>query len=176
MVRAREVAESHPGEDVVVVADYQTAGRGTNGREWIAPPSTCLMFTTSSPSRISPDQLQLLPGMVARAVSETIRTTCGVQTTVKPPNDVVTRNGKLCGVLCASKLQMRRIEWVSCGVGLNTVMRRDQLPTPFSTSLALETQTVPDHLTLLQKLLDNLEFIRSDDPVNLLPSGVQRSC
>jgi BirA family biotin operon repressor/biotin-[acetyl-CoA-carboxylase] ligase len=176
MERARELAESRAGANVAVVADYQTAGRGTKGREWIAPPNTCLMFTTSSLTRITPDLLPLLPGMVANVVAETVQRICGVISSVKPPNDVVTRNGKLAGVLCGSRLYRDRVEWVNCGIGLNTFMKREQLPTAFSTSLALEAPFVPDHLFLLQNLLDNLEFILADAPIPQLAADRQSSC
>ena len=43
--RARELAAEGAPHGTVVTADEQTAGRGRQGRSWVAPPGKALLYT-----------------------------------------------------------------------------------------------------------------------------------
>ncbi|HAX23783.1 MAG TPA: biotin--[acetyl-CoA-carboxylase] ligase [Chloroflexi bacterium] len=162
MDRARELAETGAPAGTVVVADFQTAGRGTRDRIWLAPAGSCLMFTIISRPTIGPASLADLPARVSEAICGYLRATLGLACEVKPPNDIVVDGRKLCGVLCASKIVGERVEHVLIGIGLNTRMSRDQLPLETATSLLIETGGCPGHDELLDGLLSALEEATSD--------------
>lgn len=159
MDRARDLAAAGAQSGTVVVADFQSAGRGTRGRIWQAPPGACLMFTLIARPAISLADLDSLPLRVSESVACFLRQDLGVPCEVKPPNDIVIGDRKLCGVLCTSHIVGDRLEWVLCGVGLNTRMTRDQLPIDSATSLAIEGFEVPEHRDMIDRLLRRLAWL-----------------
>ncbi|MEN9361810.1 MAG: hypothetical protein RL095_3345 [Verrucomicrobiota bacterium] len=103
----------------LVSAREQTAGRGRQGRSWIAAPGDCLTFTLLVKT---PDlDPRLVPSAVWPASVSIARTleSRGVQLQLKWPNDLLGRNGKLCGILIEGVLRRGVLEGLAVGVGLN---------------------------------------------------------
>ena len=88
----------------VVVADFQTEGRGRLRRAWEAPPGTALLASFVMPAR----PLASLAAGVAAAHA------CGPSARLKWPNDVLLHGAKLAGIL-AERLADR----VVLGIGVN---------------------------------------------------------
>lgn len=162
MDRARELAERGAPAGTVVVADFQSEGRGTRGRSWHAPPGSCLMFTLIARPRVRPAALTDLPARISESICGYLQQTLGLDCTVKPPNDIVVADRKLCGVLCTSKIVGERVEYVLCGIGLNTRMTRDQLPLQTATSLLVELGECPAQDELLDGLLKDMAAVFLD--------------
>ncbi len=160
MTRAHELAEAGAKAGTVVVADYQSHGRGTRGRIWSAPPGTCLMFTIIARPDIEPARLECLPRRVSASIADVLQEDLGLHCAVKEPNDLLVRSRKLCGVLCTSHIVGQRVAWVLCGVGLNTFMTTEQLPVENATSLLIEGTDVPAHAELLERLLVELDWLQ----------------
>lgn len=97
------LAEARAGapEGLVLVADYQTAGRGRHGRSWVAPPGAALLASALLRPRRADGPTALLSPATALAV----RGACaaaGADVRLKWPNDVIAavpRDAKLAGVL-----------------------------------------------------------------------------
>ena len=66
--RARELAAAGASHGTVVLAEEQTAGRGRQGRSWVAPPGRAL--TLSIVLRLDAPVLALLPLSAALAVCD----------------------------------------------------------------------------------------------------------
>lgn len=159
---ATRLAESGAPAGTVVVADFQRQGRGTHGRVWQAPPGSCLMFTCLFRPAVSPGDLTELPERIAGEIARALIETTGVPAHVKLPNDVMVGDRKLCGVLCTTRITGERVEWLLCGIGLNTRMTADQLPLESATSLFIEdANPLPKHPALLDTLLERLEWLLS---------------
>jgi BirA family biotin operon repressor/biotin-[acetyl-CoA-carboxylase] ligase len=157
---ATRLAEAGAPSGTVVVADFQRQGRGTHGRVWQAPPGTCLMFTCLFRPQLVPAELSSLPARVAEDVAAGLMDATGVQSTIKLPNDVVVGGRKLCGVLCTSRITGEQVDWLLCGIGVNTSMTEDQRPLESATSLFIEgVNPLPDHPALLKSLLDRLAWL-----------------
>jgi BirA family biotin operon repressor/biotin-[acetyl-CoA-carboxylase] ligase len=69
---ARDLASCGAPEGTVVVADYQTAGRGRMGRRWLAPPGTALLCSILFRPDIPPDRAHDLTMIVALAAADAI--------------------------------------------------------------------------------------------------------
>ncbi|MFA5786992.1 MAG: biotin--[acetyl-CoA-carboxylase] ligase [Actinomycetota bacterium] len=95
--RALELAVEGAAEGAVVVADYQSAGRGRRGRSWIAPAGSSLLFTVLL--RPGPE-LSAGPATFAVGVAacEVVRN-LGCAAGLKWPNDLVVEDRKLAGML-----------------------------------------------------------------------------
>jgi len=87
---------------------------------------------------------------------------------LKWPNDVLVSGRKLCGLLAEVPVEGA----VVLGIGLNVTTRREELPRPDSTSLALEGATTTDRDTLLRALLRSLGDVLAEAS----PDGYRALC
>ena len=150
---ARGLAAAGAPHGTLVTAAEQTAGRGRQGRRWLAPPGSALLMSLvlRSPPR-------LLPLIAALAVCDV----AGEQARIKWPNDVVVVNGeglaKLAGVLAEGRPQEG---WAALGIGLNVAVRLDELPGELratAATLGLAPDAIePTLARLLQALQGRLE-------------------
>ena len=139
----------------VLVAGFQTAGRGRSAREWVAPAGSSLFvsFLLRPTPAISPDSYAWLPLLGGLAMRNAVVRLAWqlladpavdpVRVAVKWPNDVLIAepdaqdfggHRKVAGVL--SEL-LPDLSGVVVGAGLNLTQTREQLPVETATSLAL---------------------------------------
>ncbi len=124
----------------VLVADHQSQGRGRFTRVWEAPPGKSVALSVLlRPPAVEPQRWLWLPLVAGLAVADGLRAAAGVDARLKWPNDVLIEGRKVCGILA------ERIEGtppaVVIGMGINTLLDRDELPVPTATSLALAGAT-----------------------------------
>jgi BirA family biotin operon repressor/biotin-[acetyl-CoA-carboxylase] ligase len=110
----RALAAAGAPSGTLVLAEEQTAGRGRQGRTWVAPRGRAL--TLSVVVRADPAALALLPLAAAVAVCEACERVAAVRCAVKWPNDVWTDERKVAGILVEARPQEG---WAVLGIGLN---------------------------------------------------------
>ena len=106
----------------VCVAEHQAAGRGRRGRTWLAAPGSALCLSwawrfDALPAHIG--SLGLAIGIAAVATLESLGCT-GVG--LKWPNDLVTEDGKLAGILIELVSEAAGPALVVVGLGLNVAL------------------------------------------------------
>ena len=112
--RAKELAARGAPHGTLVTADEQTAGRGRQGRTWVAPPGGSLLMSVVV--RELDQSAALLPLAAAVAVCEAAERLAPVRCAIKWPNDVWVEGRKVCGIL----VEGRPAEgWAVVGIGLN---------------------------------------------------------
>lgn len=166
---AESSASSRGLHGVLVVADYQSAGRGRFGRPWMAPPNRALLFSlglveNSREARFSSEEgeqgiVAAMLAMVPVAVCEAIRERTGLAAAVKFPNDVVVEGRKCAGVVAERCVRFPSV--VVVGVGINVNIDREELPPTThvpATSLSVEGGRHYDRLELLQAVLTRLDW------------------
>lgn len=122
--RARELAAEGAPHGTVVTADEQTAGRGRQGRSWVAPPGKALLYSAVvRPLEERHVMLPLAAPLAVCAAAEELRP--GVECKVKWPNDVWLEARKLAGVLIEARPQDG---WAVIGIGLNLSISREEFP------------------------------------------------
>ncbi|MBV9620250.1 MAG: biotin--[acetyl-CoA-carboxylase] ligase [Gammaproteobacteria bacterium] len=114
-----------PGSSEVLLAEYQSAGRGRRGRAWRAPPGGAVCASLSWTFGEVPPQiagLSLAVGVCAlRALRE-----LGVEAVgLKWPNDLLLNERKLGGVLIELRAESEGPACVVIGVGLNVCLGAD---------------------------------------------------
>lgn len=114
--RARELAERGAPHGTLVTAAEQTAGRGRQGRTWIAPRGCALLC-----SLVLRDPPRLLPLAAGIAVAEE----AGAGALLKWPNDVLVDGRKVAGILVEGRPQQG---WAVVGIGLNVAIDERDLP------------------------------------------------
>jgi BirA family biotin operon repressor/biotin-[acetyl-CoA-carboxylase] ligase len=114
------LAEARLGapEGVVAVADFQTAGRGRLDRTWSARRGTALLVSVLLRPRMSVNRLGLVVMTCALAAADAVERVAGFRPGLKWPNDLVTGDRKLAGVLAESAPGGGDVP-VVVGLGLN---------------------------------------------------------
>ncbi|UIZ92603.1 biotin--[acetyl-CoA-carboxylase] ligase [Corynebacterium sp. CNCTC7651] len=120
------LADGEPG--TVLIADEQTDGKGRLGRHWVSPKGAQLAMSMVLDASKHPGDFGLLSIAPGVAVTDIVP-----EARLKWPNDVQIRGKKIAGIL--SGLAMPK---VVVGIGINVVMREEDLPTDTSTALNLE--------------------------------------
>jgi BirA family biotin operon repressor/biotin-[acetyl-CoA-carboxylase] ligase len=142
----------------VIVANFQSAGRGRLDRTFNAPASTALLFSlylTPERSRENWGFIPLLAGLsLTRTLSEVEK-----KISIKWPNDLLIGEKKVAGIISTVHGQ-----GVIVGIGLNVSMKSEELPVPSATSLELEGFTTLERNHLIAMILNSLEkdFINWD--------------
>jgi BirA family biotin operon repressor/biotin-[acetyl-CoA-carboxylase] ligase len=172
--RARELATGG-APPVVVVANEQTAGRGTKGRAWDAPRGTGLLCSWLF--RPAPAEAALFVLLAGVAIARALDRIGAHGALLKWPNDVELGQKKVAGVLAHATTQGEGGSLV-LGVGVNV----HQQPTDFApalrataTSLAMAGADV-DRLALLANLAGELDAIaRPEDRPTALAEWRRRA-
>ena len=120
--RADDVPDGAPADDVVAVADEQTAGRGRHGRTWSARSGAALLVSVRLRPALPAERLHLVTLAAAVAATEAVHEVAGFAPQVKWPNDVVVADRKLAGILAEAD----GAGAVVVGMGLN--LRTDTYP------------------------------------------------
>ncbi len=112
----------------LVVADFQTAGRGRRGDRWEAPSGRNLLFSLALPLTGDRETWGRLPHLAAWAVGSAIESvlTSGERIATKWPNDILHRGRKLGGILVETVMEPAPFAVV--GVGLNVNVRPHEFP------------------------------------------------
>jgi BirA family biotin operon repressor/biotin-[acetyl-CoA-carboxylase] ligase len=131
--RARALAIAGAPHGTLVTADEQTAGRGRQGRQWLAERGDALLM--SLVVRAHGDTLALLPLRAAVAVRDGCELLTGASCEIKWPNDIWIERRKVAGILVEGRPAQG---WAVLGIGLNVRTRRfpDELA-ELATSLTL---------------------------------------
>ncbi len=147
-------------EGIVVIADEQSLGKGRFGRTWISPPGVNLYFTVLLRPPILSRDASILTLVAAVAVAGAIRVYSGLCAEIKWPNDILINGKKTGGILVDMKSDKTPIFILAIGIGVNVNMSLDKLTDdirPFTTSLKAETGKSIDRITLLNRILAEME-------------------
>ena len=160
---AKELAARGAPEGTVVVADEQTAGRGRLGRRWVAPPSTCLLFSILFRPDLPLLKAPRLTMLCSLAAADAVKAVAGLEVGLKWPNDLIVTSGagwrKLSGVLTETGVVGERVAFVVVGIGINVNVEPEALPSlaPNATSILAETGRRVDRAALLAAILGGVE-------------------
>jgi BirA family biotin operon repressor/biotin-[acetyl-CoA-carboxylase] ligase len=159
---ADDAARSH---GAVLVADYQSQGRGRLGRRWEAQPGTALMLSMLLRPNWPATQSLWLTMIAGLAAAEAIEWLSAVPISLKWPNDVgVELDGiwhKVGGLLVEGNMgENGRLHSAVVGVGLNVNMTTAQLPEAITpvTSLLVAGGAPVDRQALLLAFLARMEY------------------
>ncbi len=170
----------------VLVTDFQDAGRGRQGRTWVAPRGSGVALSVLlRPTGVAPSRWTWLPLLAGLAVVEGVRRAADVPAVLKWPNDVLVDERKLCGIL-AERVETPSGPACVVGMGLNVWLDEDELPVPTATSLALlaldkgpgvrppsRNALIATILAALELLVDRWEVLEDD---TLFAASYLRRC
>lgn len=122
---AHRLAAAGAPAGTAIVAERQTAGRGSRGRTWQSPAGGLWMSVISRPADgAGVELLGLRAGLATAAALDGVGGLPPVE--LKWPNDVLINGRKVGGILCEARWQGDALAWVAVGIGLNV---RNRAPT-----------------------------------------------
>ncbi len=158
--QARRLAAAGDGQNLLLLAREQSAGRGRMNRSFYSPANTGLYMTLL----YYPDRpITELPGLtcaVALAASLAIEQTCNLFPQIKWVNDLYLDGRKVCGVLCES-FGTPCGTAIAIGIGINLTTR--DFPATLS-GIAGSLQAAVDPEVLAISICKNLfPYLQSGD-------------
>jgi len=115
---AHTIAAEGAPAGTIVLADQQTAGRGRGGRSWVSQPASGVWMTLiERPADAATVEVWAIRhGLyTARALDRY----ASDPISLKWPNDLYIKSGKVAGMLIEARWQDQRVLWVAVGVGMN---------------------------------------------------------
>lgn len=147
------LAAEGAAEGVSVLADEQTAGRGRLQRAWSSPKGAGLYFSILLRPKIAVNYWPLITMMAAVAVYDTMGDACRFQADIKWPNDILSGERKICGIL-AEAIETPSGRAVVVGIGINlTAEAHPAEIANLATSIAEVKGQVVDREVILASLL-----------------------
>ena len=158
-LRKRLAADERSDANLVVWAEYQTAGRGCGTNRWESERGENLTFSMLiHPKELPATQQFHISMAISLAICEAIGQYIG-DVSIKWPNDIYWRNGKIGGILIENTLKGNIIMESIIGIGLNVNQRvfKSDAPNPVSMWQICEHET--DREALLKEILEAFERI-----------------
>jgi BirA family biotin operon repressor/biotin-[acetyl-CoA-carboxylase] ligase len=118
-------------EGFAVLAETQTAGRGSRGRHWDSAPGNLFLSVLLRPA-VTPAQNSVFPLLAGVAVAEAVQKFLppGQEPMLKWPNDIMLGDAKLAGLL----IDAAPHDWLVIGIGVN-LRHAPKIPGRVTTSI-----------------------------------------
>ena len=145
-------------ESMVVWTDYQTAGKGQGTNSWESERGKNLLFSIFYHPEAIPANRQFV---ISMAISLAIADALGEQigdVSIKWPNDIYWRNGKIGGILIENRLSGQIIRDSIIGVGINVNQQHFHSDAPNPVSLWQIHGQETDREALLHEILDRFSL------------------
>ena len=163
--------QNTPGQ--VCIAEYQSAGRGRRGRQWISPFGSHIYMSMYWSLEQGMSSAMGLSVVAALAVSDAIKALYKTDVELKWPNDIYFKGVKLAGILI--DLEGQAMEPCHCviGIGLNINMPAksaelvDQPWTDLSSAIGVEIDRNVLAASIISALIKRLE-VHSETGINTM--------
>jgi BirA family biotin operon repressor/biotin-[acetyl-CoA-carboxylase] ligase len=155
---ARALGDAGTVEGAVVVAEYQTNGRGRLGRTWFAEPGTSLLFSALLRPPITVETAGLLTLFASAAIARAVERSTSLEVECKWPNDLLLKGKKFCGILIENSFQQAGLSYSVIGAGIN--VNQPEFPEEIAakaTSLAREAGALLGREKIFRSILSELD-------------------
>lgn len=142
----------------VLLAEFQSKGRGRKEREWISSSGQNLTFSILLKGEFKEQKINLINFSAAVAVAQAIENLYQLDVELKWPNDVLINKKKIAGILLESVSKANKISRVVVGIGIN--VNQPNFPGQFEippTSIRKEFHSIASREKLLSEVLNNFE-------------------
>lgn len=153
----RDLGRQHPGLDVFITAEQQTAGRGRRGNKWVSPAGNLYASFLLHPTcdvRFLPELSFVAAIAVADTLAEILPDSCLIA--CKWPNDILVDRAKICGILLETENTARNTPAVIIGIGIN--VEHYPSDTPYGATCVTEKGGKTDVAALGAQLAENLSI------------------
>ena len=135
----------------IIIADYQTKGRGQQGKKWLSLKGNIFMtIFFKIKENINIKKITILNcKIIKKVLFQYIKKTI----TIKPPNDLLVDKKKICGILQEIKFNQKH-KFIIIGIGINLIKNPIIKNYP-TTNILKETGFKVKKLNLIKKIEKN---------------------
>jgi BirA family biotin operon repressor/biotin-[acetyl-CoA-carboxylase] ligase len=161
------IEEKSPAEGTVILADYQTKGKGHDGNTWESKAGeNLLMSIILYPEFLEVSKQFSLSMAVSLGITDALKEMLpGAKFSLKWPNDIYHGNNKLGGILINTEIIGERFNYVIAGIGLNVnqVNFSSGIPNPVSLCHIADHKFVPGELAeiLAARIMERILMLKS---------------
>lgn len=157
---AKQMAQEKLPNGSIVLTDFQTQGRGTKDRKWIASKEQNIMMTLVLYPNTNISQLEGITIKIAQGIQTAIEELYGYELIMKEPNDLLLNGKKIAGILTQSVSQKEQVTNLYIGIGFNVneINFPEELQT-IATSLRKEYHKEFEREEIIAKILEDIERI-----------------
>ena len=169
---AKTLARQGAPHGTVVLADYQTGGRGRMGRSFSSPKGQGIYCSVILRPKAQPQALMHLTAIMAEAAARAVEESTGIMPQIKWVNDLILNGKKLCGILTEMELKGADVDFVIVGVGINCKEKKEDFPTELqdmATSLEMELGHPVDREQVAKALVGQIALAEKDLLSNSIP-------
>ncbi len=176
----RLVSENIHGN--VVLAEYQSNGRGRRGNKWISPIGSGVCFSVGWQFDIAPGALGVLSLYIGVAIARALHSIKFTNVGLKWPNDIVVLKKKIGGILLEVRGETNGPVDVIIGIGINYELPKgviSNIDQPVTDLCSLSDQRLSRNMiaaTLLSNVFEILENIKHGVNSNLIDEWRQFDC
>lgn len=164
-----KISEKNDISDTVVVADYQTAGRGMDKNHWESEKGKNLLFSIALNVNFLEAENQFkISQAVSVAIVETLQKIIGSdEFYIKWPNDIYFGDKKLAGMLIQNTIEGRMMGTSIIGIGLNVnqIEFSKEIPNPISLKIISRENYYIENLLniLVDSIKSGVESLRFEE-------------
>jgi len=144
-------------EGTVILADFQSLGKGQGGNKWLSDKNQNLLFSIIlKPDFLKASKQFYLSMCISNGVAGHVESVAG-NAKIKWPNDLLLNNKKVAGILIENTIMKDMLSTSVAGIGLNVNQQQFPESLPEAVSLALATGKQYNLAGLLAGLLEQIE-------------------
>ena len=147
-------------ENTVILAEEQTGGIGTKGRNWHTGSNKNIAMSMLFRPQKNVKNLEGLTIEIAKRIQKTMQENYNIRLNIKEPNDLMLNGKKICGILTECNTIGNKINYIIISLGFN--VNEDKFPSELeniSTSLYKETGKIFDKEKITEDFIKTLENI-----------------
>ncbi len=156
-VSTHDLIKRTDGDRVVVVADFQEAGRGQGQNKWESERGKNLLFSVKTPVPAIPANRQFLLSMTGALALKDVLDDYAEAFTLKWPNDIYWHDSKISGTIIDTAISGKVICQCIYGIGININQRIFTGDAPNPVSLCTIVGHDVDRDGVMEKFLHRLE-------------------
>ncbi len=150
----------------IVVTNNQTNGRGQQVSNWVSEPLKNLTFSIFIEfSNLLIQEKKYLNFAISLAVYDLLFELNIAKTAIKWPNDILSANKKICGILIENSIKGNKIKSSTIGIGLN--INQEVFPENLNKATSLKLITGKDYdldillKNLAEKIIQKIELLNN---------------
>src|SRR5690606_6750659 len=155
----RQLSSASALEDYTIVStQLQTQGRGQRGTIWESQDSKNLMFSVyKSMSFVEFSNAFCISMVTALSLVKTLKQFGVPKPMIKWPNDILSENKKVCGILIENIVTQNTLKATIIGIGLN--VNQTEFPNlPQASSMLLHTVIVFSQVEILLAIVQHMKY------------------
>lgn len=155
---AQTIAQNEENDGKVIIAEEQTDGIGTKGRNWYTGQEKNIAMTIILHTKRKVMDIKDLPIKIAKVIQKTIKELFNYDLEIKLPNDLILNNKKICGILTQINTQAGKVNYILISIGFNVNETNfSEEVKDIATSLKSEYNKEFKREEIISKILENIE-------------------